>query len=73
MGIDVAEYERRWDEILRHLGGSLGTPSGWAVDGNYHSCARPPIYVPNGSSISAVQRQEVIERAEVKYLRPRPR
>ena len=68
MTISVAEYERRWDRILRKFGGSIGTPSGWAPNGNYHSCARPPVYVPHGSSITAEQRQEIIERAEAKYL-----
>ena len=69
MGISVEEYDQRWDTILRRMGGSIGTPSGWAPDGNYHSCAKPPIYVPHATAITAEQRQEVIERAEQKYLR----
>jgi hypothetical protein len=68
LGVGIEEYNRRWDVILRRLGGSLGTPSGWGPYGNFHSCAKPQVYVPHPERLNDDQRKVIIEDAEHTYL-----
>ncbi len=67
LGLSIDEYNARWEKLLRRLGGSLATPSGWAEKGNYHSCARPQIFVPHPEKLTAVEREIIMLAAEQKY------
>ena len=67
-GLDIDAYNARWEAILRRLGGSLVTPSGWGPYGNFHSCTKPAVYVPHPERLSDEQRRIIIEEAERLYL-----
>jgi hypothetical protein len=63
------EYDDFFDRLLKSMGSSLASPSGWGGGGTvlYFSCAHPPIEVPLASSVNEAQRTVIVARASRRF------